>query len=285
MTRSATRFLLAASFLLAISSGSLAQMGTDELLKKMIEAQGGTERLSDIRTAVLKGTMILVAQGGVSGGITITNAFPDRTLIEMELAGTKIAQGYDGKIAWMDNPLAGGYAELPEAQAESMRREASGFGALVAPEEFGISYNYRGIETDAGVEYHVLEQIFGAEDVTAVYVDVNTFLIHKTKTVTGSLTQPIVSETHLADYRETDGIKQAHQVSSFSNDQEIARYLFDHVVYNVEVDDAIFKGARKRFTKKELITDARQLAAIIEDTHPDPYKHIGGKIAFHRRLQ
>ncbi|MFC2108233.1 serine hydrolase [Candidatus Bipolaricaulota bacterium] len=39
------------------------------------------------------------------------------------------------------------------------------------------------------------------------------------------------------------------------------------------------------FTRDELIADARQLQAIIEDNHPDPYIHGGGKIAFHLRFQ
>jgi len=39
------------------------------------------------------------------------------------------------------------------------------------------------------------------------------------------------------------------------------------------------------FTRDQLIEDARQLAAIIEDTHPDPFVHCGGRIAFHRMLQ
>jgi hypothetical protein len=33
-----------------------------------------------------------------------------------------------------------------------------------------------------------------------------------------------------------------------------------------------------------LIEDVRQLADIIESSHPDPYRHGGGRIAFHRRL-
>ncbi len=33
-----------------------------------------------------------------------------------------------------------------------------------------------------------------------------------------------------------------------------------------------------------LIEDVRQLADILETTHPDPYSHGGGRIAFHRRL-
>lgn len=38
------------------------------------------------------------------------------------------------------------------------------------------------------------------------------------------------------------------------------------------------------FSRDELIEDARALASIIEDAHPDPYVRGGGKVAFHRRL-
>jgi hypothetical protein len=38
------------------------------------------------------------------------------------------------------------------------------------------------------------------------------------------------------------------------------------------------------FSRDELIQDAKQLADILESTHPDPYIRGGGKIAFHRRL-
>ncbi len=38
------------------------------------------------------------------------------------------------------------------------------------------------------------------------------------------------------------------------------------------------------FTRQQLLEDARELARIIEDTHPDPYSGGGGRMAFHRRL-
>jgi hypothetical protein len=31
--------------------------------------------------------------------------------------------------------------------------------------------------------------------------------------------------------------------------------------------------------------DLRQLSRLIEDAHPDPYTHGGGRIAFHRRVR
>jgi hypothetical protein len=41
----------------------------------------------------------------------------------------------------------------------------------------------------------------------------------------------------------------------------------------------------QRYTQDQLFEDARQLAQIIEDTHPDPFVHCGGRIAFYRAFQ
>ena len=41
----------------------------------------------------------------------------------------------------------------------------------------------------------------------------------------------------------------------------------------------------RMFTQQELMQDTRQLASILEQSHPDPYISGGGKIAFQRRLQ
>lgn len=38
------------------------------------------------------------------------------------------------------------------------------------------------------------------------------------------------------------------------------------------------------FIRQQLIEDTRELADILESTHPDPYSAGGGRIAFHRRL-
>ena len=43
--------------------------------------------------------------------------------------------------------------------------------------------------------------------------------------------------------------------------------------------------AAQTYSQEKLIEDARQLAAIIEEAHPDPFVHCGGRIAFHRALQ
>jgi len=42
---------------------------------------------------------------------------------------------------------------------------------------------------------------------------------------------------------------------------------------------------KQKISRSFLVDDVRQLASILESTHPDPYSHGVGKIAFHRRMQ
>ena len=41
----------------------------------------------------------------------------------------------------------------------------------------------------------------------------------------------------------------------------------------------------QKISRNFLVDDIRQLAAILEVTHPDPYFHGGGKVVFNRRMQ
>lgn len=47
----------------------------------------------------------------------------------------------------------------------------------------------------------------------------------------------------------------------------------------------LLNGQDKKIGKNLLVEDLRQLALILESSHPDPYIRGGGKIEFHRRLQ
>ncbi|UCG62257.1 MAG: hypothetical protein JSV52_02930 [Candidatus Zixiibacteriota bacterium] len=285
MKRLMYALLAAVFFICLLSLNGFAQIDAEILLKRMIEARGGAKKLSEIRTSVVTGKMIMVAQGGIAGDITITSIYPDRAHMEMAVAGVVIKQGYDGQVAWTDNPLAGGYQQLPPAETAAMKRDAIGYDAFLNPDTHGIEYNFKGMDSDSGKEYYLLEQVFPDGAKTTMYVDTESYVVHKTRVNKGSPVLPLIEESYYSDYREVDGITSAYQVSYRSNGQEAIKYILDQVVFNAEIDPALFQAAEKRFTRDELIADTRQLAAIIEKTHPDPYRHIGGKIAFHRHYQ
>ena len=48
---------------------------------------------------------------------------------------------------------------------------------------------------------------------------------------------------------------------------------------------SVQSSLNQKISRSFLVDDVRQLASILESTHPDPYTHGGGKIAFHRRMQ
>jgi len=269
----------------AMTASVFAQIDAENLLSRMIEAIGGANRLGEVKTSVIEGKIILVSQGGVSGDLEITSAYPYKTFIEITIVGSTITQGFDGNVAWIDNPMADGYQELPAEDRENMRRDAIGNDVYLNPEKYGIRYTYKGKEIDAATKHHVFEQVFEDKSKAILYVDLESYLVYKTVVKKGSSQQPIIAETYYSDYRNTDGITQAHQISVYTNDQETMRYLYDQVTYNPEINSEVFQAVEKRFSQEELTADARQLTAIIEDTHPDPYMLIGGKIAYHRHLQ
>ncbi len=47
----------------------------------------------------------------------------------------------------------------------------------------------------------------------------------------------------------------------------------------------IQRNLNQKISRDFLVDDVRQMASILETTHPDPYLPGGGKIAFHRRMQ
>src|ERR1051325_270059 len=48
---------------------------------------------------------------------------------------------------------------------------------------------------------------------------------------------------------------------------------------------AVAEDAPPRLTQEQARKDAKTFVQLLEDTHPDPYSNLGGKIAFKRKAQ
>lgn len=262
-----------------------AQEDVNRLLNKMVQARGGPDRLNSTATSVMTGKITLVSQGGMVGDITIKHIYPDKTLVEMVFGGTRILQGFDGNTAWSDNPVAGGFSKLSAEETAAMKREAVGYGMLTEPHKYGISYAYSGQETIADTTYHILDQTFDDGFQASLFVDATTNLVRRSKSTRQSAMGTFDEEVYFSDYRETAGVTFPYKVSTFLNGQESIRIVYDRIDCNVELDAAAFEAVENFFPHEQLTADVRQLAGIIEATHPDPYSRIGGKIEFNRRLQ
>jgi len=160
--------------LIAGLSPLLAQ-NTADILKKMIDAQGGEKLLSSIKDSTMSGTMEMI-QMGLTGSLTMYQKEPNLMRMDAEVMGMTITQAFDGEKAWMINPQTGAAEELPPEAADDIRRQALGNDALLHPEKYGISYNYKGKEQINGKDYFVLEQAFSDGFKATLYIDPDTYL-------------------------------------------------------------------------------------------------------------
>lgn len=115
--------VVAASPAFAKKPAAATQPSGKDVLQRAHEAMGG-DAAAKHQNRVQKGTFAMPAQG-MSGSFTTYSAPPNNFLnvIEMAMIG-EIKQGYDGKVAWSNDPMQGPRV-LSEDELEGMLVEAN----------------------------------------------------------------------------------------------------------------------------------------------------------------
>jgi outer membrane lipoprotein-sorting protein len=229
--------LLMVSFLAGQAYGQSAE----EILEKMIEAQGGREKLAAIKDTTVTGSFEMTVWG-VSGEMTVYQKEPNLVYIDFEMTGAVITQAYDGETAWMVDPQTGSVEEMPEKAAEYFIREAYGNAALLAPEKYGISYAFKGKETIERKEYLILVQSFHDGHTVTMYIDPRTYLIYKTRSL--ALDENMMeteSEILYSNYKKVDGVLTAFDYVIYQGGMEDMVLTTSEIKYNTGLKDSLFK--------------------------------------------
>ena len=98
------------------------------LLTRYTDAIGGKEAIESHSSWTAKGKFSLAAMG-VTGDVTIQAAAPDQVKMVIETAMGNIAQGYNGEVAWSDDPF-GGARVLDGAARAAAQQQANFYGPL-----------------------------------------------------------------------------------------------------------------------------------------------------------
>lgn len=227
--------------MLGFLAGQVFGQSAEEILEKMIEAQGGRAKMASIKDATVTGTFEMPAMG-MSGETTRYNKAPNLFRMDISVMGMVITQAFDGEVAWMVNPQTGMTEEMPELQAEYFKRDIYGFGVLLNPKKLGISFTYKGKETIEGKEYLVLVQSFSDGYTITMYVDPKTYLVHRSKAAAlDQMMMETVSESVMSDYREIGGIMTAFHIQIFQGGEEFIDYTLTEVKFNTGLEDALFR--------------------------------------------
>ena len=232
--------LLSLFLLSLMTSPGLSQEASD-ILKKIIEAQGGKKVLEKIKDMTSSGTLEMI-QMGMSGLMTMYKKEPNKVRMDIEVIGMIITQAFDGETAWWVNPQTGSREEVPERQAEDMKRMALGIDAFIYPEKYGISFAYKGKEKIDEKEYLVLEQTFSDGHKATLYIDPKTYLTYKsTSTIMNQMGVEVEQETFEADFKKVDGMTIAYSIIILQDGEEFMKLTLTDITFNSGLEDSLFK--------------------------------------------
>jgi len=226
-------------FLTLVTSEAFSS-STEDVLENMVKAQGGKENLAKIQDSTYSGSLALVP-ANLNGSIRIYWKSPNKRRSDIELTGIKIIQAYDGKIAWIDNSQDGGLQELPEKFGNALKRQALGYDTLFNYKEYGITYTFKGKEKVKDKDYIVLEQTYSDGYKTTHYIDPETYLVYKSKSIGfNQAGTEVESEIFPSDYKKVEGVSIPHTINVFQGNQEYLKMTIEKVSFNSGIEESFF---------------------------------------------
>jgi hypothetical protein len=222
----------------APTAATVALPSTDEVLKHYVAAIGGREAWAKLHTRVSKGTIEIPAMNNLSGTIEVHMKAPNSILVLINLGGAMIKQGFDGAIAWSDDPK-NGLRELAGGELEDERRESDFYHALDLKKLYS-NMSVIGRETIGDHDTFVVEAtpISGGEH-DKLYFDETSGLEVRSVNHRHTPEGPLEFTADIKDYHEVDGIKLPFTVEQTSA-QSAFTIKFTAVTHNQELADSQF---------------------------------------------
>lgn len=224
-----------------VATPSVAKAGAlptaDQVLDHYVQAIGGRAAWLKLNSRVSKGTIEIPAMNNLSGTVEIHEKAPNLMLAVINLGGAAFEQGFDGTIAWSDNPQ-NGLRELSGGELYDARREANFYHALELRKNYS-KLTVTGIERVNEHDTYAVEatRAEGAPD--KMYFDMNTGLL--VRSVNQRYTTDGVTEftADVGDYTEVDGVKLPFTVSQTGASATFIIH-FTEVHHNLQLTNAQF---------------------------------------------
>jgi hypothetical protein len=231
--------LITMVFVLALCASAQDQAsGREQNAGKIIDAwlraEGGSKRLSQLRSIEYQGTVSDAATGG-SGQYTLILEQPNRIYQEITVGGETKKLAYNGKSAWRDDAkglrtLTGTESDLLESTARYRN------GRLTQYKKERVRVRLVGEETVRGQATHHVEVITSSGIRRDVYFDVASHLIVEEVVAGGSAGG---ERTFYSDYRTVDGVAEPYQIEH-DEPGKTWTITLAHVLHNPAVNDTVF---------------------------------------------
>lgn len=229
---------------LALSATAATAQTVDEIVARNIEAKGGAELLASTNTVRTVGTGKMQAPGAPQGAavrVISSSKRPYYVRNEMEMAGQKLVQGFDGTTLWMaigDMPAQA----LPSGpKVDAFKSSSQIDSPLLNYKEKGTKIELGEPETADGRKLHHLIVTPKTGQTMHYYIDAETNLESKMIIDAEEGGQKARMELRFSDYKTIEGRTVPFTVTQFVNGQQVGRMTYEKVEFNVPMDDRIFK--------------------------------------------
>jgi hypothetical protein len=178
---------------------SAPALTADEVVNKYVDAVGGKDAISKVKTMSMEGTMQVMGSEGPTKTTTVDGV---GTRQESEFNGTKIISCFTDKSGWSVNPMAGAADPTPMPDDQYNSGKA---GIYVG----GLLYDYAAkgstIELASKDDKAYTIKLTTKEKVKYTFaIDAKTYLVNSMTTETQMGGQPVTLTASYSDYRKTE---------------------------------------------------------------------------------
>jgi len=215
-----------------------AAQDLDEILKNHYKAVG-QEKLVKYKSMQASGKAMVQ---GMEMPIKIASKRPDKIRIVVEVQGSEIVSAYDGETTWSINPMTGSAdpVEVTGPEADGLIESADMDGQLWNYKEKGHQMELEGSEEWEGTEVYVLKLTKKNGNIDHYYLDVDSYLIVRVKSITIMNGSEVESGVLLSNYQEVEGTLIPFSTEQIYGGQTTMTLLLEEISYDVELEDAIF---------------------------------------------
>ncbi len=209
----------------------------DDILAKLVENSGGEAAILKINSRHTKGTFDIPAMGA-NGTFDSYAKAPDKSLTVIDVPGFGVIQmGYDGTVAWEDNPMVG-MRELAGSELAARKRDAD-FRRELHMKELYPQMTVKAKEKVGERPAYLVEAVPAEGKPEKLYFDAETGLLVRADAERENPQGVALVESYFEDYRDIDGVKLPFAVRQVTPMFELT-LKFNEVRHNVEIDDAKF---------------------------------------------
>jgi hypothetical protein len=178
---------------------SAAALTADDVVNKHLDALGGKDAISKVKTMTVEGTMQVMGNDAPTTTITVNGV---GTKQESDFNGTKIISCYTNKGGWAVNPMAGASEPTPMPEDQYNSGKA---GIYIG----GPLYNYADkgstIELASKDDKTYTIKLTTKEKVKLTFViDAKTYLVNSMTSEGQMQGQPVTITASYSDYRKTE---------------------------------------------------------------------------------